>query len=97
MQSFCDIVTKKKDQIGELEFEKDDLLIMKFVAAATNLKVYNFIEDVPVYKKLSYQTYRKVKEDAGNIIYAIASTNAIAAGTQVSESIKILSGNVAQL
>lgn len=66
---------------------------MKFVAASYNLRVYNFFEEKPVFKHLSYLHYRKIKEDAGNIVHAISSTNAIAAGTQTTESIKVIQKN----
>lgn len=39
--------------------------------------------------KLKYMSIKKIKEIAGKIIPAIASTNAIAAAVQISESNKV--------
>jgi hypothetical protein len=61
-----------------MTFDKDDNLALKFVASITNLRTYNFKNDITA-KKLAYMPTRKIKEDAGKIIPAIASTNAILA------------------
>lgn len=70
---------------------------MYFVASATNLRVYNFMEKVHIVRNLSYMSYRKVKQDAGNIVHAIASTNAIVAGLQVTESLKVVNNKLKDL
>jgi len=78
--------------IGSLTFDKDDNIAMKFVAAATNLRSRIFSIDL-----LSFHDAKGV---AGNIIPAIATTNAIIAGLQVIEAFRILSspnGNVGEL
>ncbi|CAM9771988.1 unnamed protein product, partial [Discosporangium mesarthrocarpum] len=65
-----------------LLFDKDDLLSMRFVAAASNLR-----------SRIPAQSYYEAKGVAGNIIPAIATTNAIIAGLQVMEALKILRGS----
>lgn len=57
------------------QFEKDDDLDMQFVTAATNLRAHVF--SIPL------QSQFEIKSIAGNIIPAIATTNAIVAGLQV--------------
>lgn len=64
------------------EFDKDDEPTMLFVAAAASLRCANFGID-----RLSYYDAKGV---AGNIVPAIATTNAIVAGLQVNELVKIL-------
>lgn len=65
------------------EFDKDDTLSMRFVTATSNLRSYVFgIEPI--------QSYYSAKGIAGNIIPAIATTNAIVAGLQVLQVFHIL-------
>mmetsp|Transcript_10799 Transcript_10799/g.15229 ORF Transcript_10799/g.15229 Transcript_10799/m.15229 type:complete len:698 (-) Transcript_10799:169-2262(-) len=65
------------------EFDKDDTMSMRFVTAATNLRSQVFsIEPL--------QSYYTAKGIAGNIIPAIATTNAIVAGLQVLQTFSIL-------
>lgn len=56
---------------------------MEFVTAAANLRAYSF--------GISMQSLFEAKGMAGNIIHAIATTNAIIAGLIVLEALKILS------
>ena len=63
-------------------FDKDDAQACQFVTAATNLRAVIF--------EMAPMTPFKVKEVAGNIISAIASTNAIIAGFIVVEAVKVL-------
>jgi hypothetical protein len=65
------------------EFDKDDEMAMRFVTAASNLRSYVFqIEPI--------QSLYDAKGIAGNIIPAIATTNAIVAGLQVLQAFHIL-------
>ncbi|KAL7548055.1 hypothetical protein ACHAWF_016839 [Thalassiosira exigua] len=65
------------------EFDKDDDVAMRFVAAASNLRQKVFgIEPL--------QSLYGAKGIAGNIIPAIATTNAIAAGLQVLQAFHVL-------
>ena len=75
----------RKDAIGCTEFDKDDPLAVDFVTAAANLRSYNY--------GIQPQTLFNTKGMAGNIIHAIATTNAIVSGLIVIEALKILSGN----
>ena len=70
--------------LGGLAFDKDDRIAMRFVTAASNLRSYVF--------KIPPQSFYDSKGIAGNIIPAIATTNAIVAGLQVVELLKILEG-----
>jgi len=73
---------KEQSQTKELEFDKDDELALDFVTSASNLRSHIF--------GISLQSKFEVKASAGNIIPAIATTNAIIAGMIVLEAIKIL-------
>ena len=65
------------------EFDKDDEMAMRFITAASNLRSYVFqIEPI--------QSLYSAKGIAGNIIPAIATTNAIVAGLQVLQCFHIL-------
>ena len=65
------------------QFDKDDKLAMRLVTFASNLRSYVFgIEPI--------QSYYSAKGIAGNIIPAIATTNAIVAGLQVLSAFQIL-------
>jgi len=74
----------KSAEVGSLAFDKDDKLSMRFVAAAANLRGSVF--------GIASLCFHDVKGVAGNIIPAIATTNAIVAGQQVMELLKILDG-----
>lgn len=65
------------------EFDKDDGLAMRLVTAAANLRSHVFGID-------PLQSYYSAKGIAGNIIPAIATTNAIVAGLQVMQVFSIL-------
>ena len=75
---------QRADQIGSIVFDKDDPLAMDFIAAATNIRAYNF--------SIPNETLFKVKEMAGKIVSAISSSNALVAALQVMESVKLLAG-----
>lgn len=55
-----------------IEFDKDDDNIIHFIASAANLRMYCF--------GIETQTFNEVKNMAGNIVPAIASTNSIVSG-----------------
>ncbi|KAF7524676.1 hypothetical protein G7054_g11337 [Neopestalotiopsis clavispora] len=86
------IAEMKKDQEkGEtsaaptISFDKDDPDTLDFVAAAANIRAHIFNIDL--------KTRFDIKQMAGNIIPAIATTNAIVAGLCVLESYKVLKGD----
>lgn len=64
------------------EHVQDDKVAMRFVTAACNLRSLVF--------GIAPQRYHDAKGIAGNIIPAIATTNAIIAGLQVLEALKIM-------
>jgi ubiquitin-like 1-activating enzyme E1 B len=73
---------KAGDLAAELEFDKDDVDTLDFVAAAANLR--SIVFNIPLKSKFN------IKQMAGNIIPAIATTNAIIAGLCVTEAFKVL-------
>ncbi|XP_062317812.1 SUMO-activating enzyme subunit 2 [Osmerus eperlanus] len=73
---------------AELVWDKDDAPAMDFVTSAANLRMHVF--------SMNMKSHFDVKSMAGNIIPAIATTNAVIAGLIVLESLKILSGEVEQ-
>ncbi|GAA6059204.1 hypothetical protein JCM10212_006597 [Sporobolomyces blumeae] len=79
--SSVDRLTKRIDPTGAnpLAFDKDDDDTLDFVVAAANLRASAF--------EIESQTRFQVKEYAGNIIPAIATTNAIIAGAIVLQSL----------
>ncbi|CAN6439426.1 unnamed protein product [Victoria cruziana] len=72
---------REKD-IGSLTFDKDDQLSVEFVTAAANIRASSF--GIPMHSLF------EAKGIAGNIVHAIATTNAIIAGLIVIEAIKVL-------
>ncbi|GAA5825052.1 hypothetical protein JCM3770_004514 [Rhodotorula araucariae] len=85
---FVDAVTRlsaRFDPQGEpLAFDKDDDDTLDFVVAAANLRAAAF--------DIESQTKFQVKEYAGNIIPAIATTNAIIAAALVHQALNVLRG-----
>merc|ERR1712242_453229 len=73
---------KWKAERGYLEWDKDDLPALNFVTACANIRMYIF--------NIQQKSRFEVKSMAGNIIPAIATTNAVIAGCIVMEAIKIL-------
>ncbi|KAL3984589.1 ThiF family protein [Acanthocheilonema viteae] len=67
-----------------LSWDKDDEPAMRFVAACANLRAHIF--SIPL------RTLFDIKSMAGNIIPAIATTNAIVAGMIVTEALKVVFG-----
>lgn len=74
----------RAEEVGSAVFDKDDDLAMDFVVAASNLRCHCY--------GIQEESHFKIKEVAGSIIPAIASTNAIAAGLVVMEAFRILRG-----
>ncbi|CAG8738621.1 1955_t:CDS:2, partial [Acaulospora colombiana] len=75
---------KKTNPNASLTFDKDDTDALDFVTATSNLRARVF----GIEEKTKFQ----VKAMAGNIIPAIATTNAIVAGLIVMQAFKILNG-----
>lgn len=65
-------------------FTQDDDLAVDFVTAASNLRAECY--SIPT------QSLFEAKGMAGNIIHAIATTNAIVSGLIVTEALKLLAG-----
>ena len=72
-----------------IPFEKDDDVIMNFIVASANLRMHIF--SIPM------MTYYAIKQTAGNIIPAIASTNSIVSGVQITEALKHFSHEESKL
>ncbi|CAK9134069.1 unnamed protein product [Ilex paraguariensis] len=73
---------KRQKEIGNLSFDKDDQLAVEFVTAAANIRAASF--GIPLHSLF------EAKGIAGNIVHAVATTNAIIAGLIVIEAIKVL-------
>ncbi|CAG8446304.1 10195_t:CDS:10 [Gigaspora rosea] len=71
---------------ASLTFDKDDIDAMDFITATSNLRARIF----GIEEKTKFQ----VKAMAGNIIPAIATTNAIVAGMIVMQAFKVLNGDL---
>ncbi|XP_051146915.1 SUMO-activating enzyme subunit 2 [Andrographis paniculata] len=76
----------RKKEIGKLSFDKDDQLAVEFVTAAANIRASSF--DIPLHSLF------EAKGIAGNIVHAVATTNAIIAGLIVIEAIKVLQNDI---
>lgn len=77
---------QEKGDGAELVWDKDDPPAMDFVTSAANLRMHIF--------SMNMKSRFDVKSMAGNIIPAIATTNAVIAGLIVLEGLKILSGEI---
>jgi len=75
-----------KTERGDLEWDKDDLPALNFVTACANIRMFIF--------NIKQKSRFEVKSMAGNIIPAIATTNAVIAGCIVMEALKILSDQI---
>ncbi|KAM0750516.1 hypothetical protein T439DRAFT_381188 [Meredithblackwellia eburnea MCA 4105] len=80
--SSVDRLSKRINATEPLSFDKDDDDTLDFVVAAANLRASAF--------DIESQTRFQVKEYAGNIIPAIATTNAIIAGALVLQALNVL-------
>ena len=86
VESIRAILDERSGEVGSLKFSKDDPQALDFVVAASNLRAACF--------HIELTSRWQVKEIAGAIIPAIATTNAIIAGFIVLEALKILSGKL---
>jgi len=84
MESAVDSLKELFKKRGELVWDKDDLPALNFVTACANIRMHIF--------SIGQKSRFEVKSMAGNIIPAIATTNAVIAGCIVMEAIKILDG-----
>lgn len=73
-------------EIGQLGFDKDDQLAVEFVTSAANIRAASF--------RIPLHSLFEAKGIAGNIVHAVATTNAIIAGLIVLEAIKVLQNDV---
>ena len=71
-----------RSMIGRMEFDKDDQLSLDFVTAVANIRSSIF--------SIEQKSKFEIKGIAGGIVHAIATTNAIVAGIQTIECIKLL-------
>ncbi|KAF7810853.1 SUMO-activating enzyme subunit 2 [Senna tora] len=78
--------TNRGKEIGNLSFDKDDQLAVEFVTAAANIRAASF--GIPLHSLF------EAKGIAGNIVHAVATTNAIIAGLIVIEAIKVLKSDI---
>jgi ubiquitin-like 1-activating enzyme E1 B len=83
------IIEEYSDKIGNIEFDKDDEILLDFVIAASNLRAYNYW--IPL------ENGFKIKQTAGNIIPAVSSTNGLVAGLETIEGLKILADQISDL
>ncbi|XP_023295658.2 SUMO-activating enzyme subunit 2 [Lucilia cuprina] len=85
---FADCLKKLKANLEKIEegdslvWDKDDQPAMDFVAACANIRGYIF--------EIARKSRFEIKSMAGNIIPAIATTNAITAGVVVLQTFKVL-------
>ncbi|VDP43995.1 unnamed protein product [Heligmosomoides polygyrus] len=90
---FCESVAalsrRKSADNSSLHWDKDDEDAMRFVAACANIRATIFW--------IPCKSLFEIKSMAGNIIPAIATTNAIVAGMVVVEAAKIISGDFDKL
>ena len=80
--SLSSLFTLHAHSFGSLTFDKDVDATMDVVSCLANLRMANF--HIPA------QSRFKVKGIAGNIVHAIATTNAMAAGLIVMEAVKLI-------
>ncbi|KAJ3694064.1 hypothetical protein LUZ60_009544 [Juncus effusus] len=76
---------RREKEIGNLTFDKDDQLAVELVTSAANIRASSF--GIPL------QSLFEAKGIAGNIVHAVATTNAIIAGLIVVETIKVLNSD----
>eukprot|EP01132_Coremiostelium_polycephalum_P004882 gene4882-6090_t len=77
---------ERNQKDGALTWDKDDEMALNFCVSASNIRSYIF--DIPLKSKFD------VKSMAGNIIPAIATTNAVIGGLIVMEALKVIGGDL---
>ncbi|KAI7823706.1 hypothetical protein BX661DRAFT_186275 [Kickxella alabastrina] len=82
----CHTLARRRLEGSPLAFDKDDQDTLDFVTATASLRSYAFFID----QKSPFE----VKAMAGNIIPAIATTNAIVAGMMVTQGVLALAGRL---
>jgi len=85
-KSITDLKAELKEKGDELVWDKDTPAHLDFVTACANIRMHIF--------NIAQKSRFEVKSMAGNIIPAIATTNAVIAGCIVMEAIKILNNQV---
>jgi ubiquitin-like 1-activating enzyme E1 B len=85
-KSISDLKIELKEKGDDLAWDKDTPAHLDFVTACANIRMYIF--------NIQNKSRFEVKSMAGNIIPAIATTNAVIAGCIVMEAIKILNNQV---
>ncbi len=96
IESFGILFQRKKNRPGEtIEIDKDDRDILRFLCAASNLRMFNFLKVEGV--KLQFLSLFELRERVQNLIPTISSTNSIVAGIQVTEAIKYIKGEITAL
>lgn len=87
-EAFKLFFVKRAKEIGYLSFDKDDQLAVEFVTAAANIRAASF--GIPLHSLF------EAKGIAGNIVHAVATTNAVIAGLIVIEAIKVLQSDASK-
>ena len=82
LSTFKQLLSRTNEEEKYLYFDKDDSIIMSFVSCLSNLRMYCY--------NIELQSEFTNKGIAGNIIHAIATTNAICAAAMVVQAIHIL-------
>lgn len=80
------IARREVDPTDFLVFDKDDEESLNFVTASSNIRAHIF--------HIKNESRFTVKEMAGNVIPAIATTNAIVAGLMVSLAVKVINNQM---
>ena len=81
----CMALADMRAEVGELAFDKEQDVMVDFVASAANLRMACF--------GIEQQSKFDIKGIAGNIVHAVATTNAVVSGLLTLEAIKIICGH----